>query len=115
MQLPATTQQLLITATVEELYLAMINQLNKDFGLANLSYSFSLGYRPDQLSTAWENVIHDLLESNYDGYLNLIYRVDLSEKDLLNLKSNSLRELSAELTYLILKRIYKKVWFRNRL
>lgn len=115
MQLPASSDSLLQNATAHHLYADLVKQLNKDFGLANLSYEFPLDCSPEDLKIGLAQVLQKLLQSDYDGYLNFVYRVDIPEKDLLGLQNESLEELSEQLTYIFLRRIYKKVWFRSRL
>lgn len=115
MDLPSNTSALLENASSKSLYVAVINQLNKDFALANLSYEVPSNFSPEALKDSLEKVLLELLKTNYDGYLNLIYRVDVPESDLMQIQGGSLDQMSEQLTYVVLKRIYKKVWFRSRL
>ncbi|NLP57700.1 hypothetical protein [Lutibacter sp. B1] len=57
----------------------------------------------------------DLITNNYDNYLNLLYRIDVSEKELSKITGNNLTETVEQITFLILKRVYQKVWFKNTL
>ncbi|MCF6180422.1 hypothetical protein [Lutibacter sp.] len=97
----------------ESLYLKLIQQLNKDFLLANLPYRFLETETPKELINSLTIILQKIIVNNYDGYLNLIYRIDLSEKELANIKEKSLELIVENITFLILKREYQKVWFKN--
>ena len=114
MNLPQTVNELLAKANQEVLLEAMIAQLNKDFQLANIDYSFDIKLSPEALKHALFKKLLHLIEHNYDDYLNLLYRIDVSEKELLGLSENSSDNMDG-LTLVVLKRIYTKIWFRNRL
>lgn len=106
--------ELLQKVEVENLYQNLIKQLNKDFQLSNLSDRFELSSTPVQLKEALCKIVLKLLTNHYDDYLNLLYRVDVPEKELLTIKSDNLETITNQITYLILKREYQKVWFKNR-
>lgn len=110
--LPAVSK-LLEKSLEENLYSKIIQQLNKDFLLANISHHFSEKITPSELKRTLAEVLHKMVINNYDDYLNLIYRIDISEKDLAKIKGQSINLIVDEITYLILKREYQKVWFRN--
>ena len=107
--------ELLNIVESENLFQNLILQLNKDFQLSNLSESFELSITPIQLKEQLNKIIVNLLTNNYDDYLNFLYRVDVPEKELLTIKSNNLEATINQITFLILKREYQKVWFKNRL
>ncbi|MBT8316730.1 MAG: hypothetical protein HKP59_03830 [Lutibacter sp.] len=99
----------------ENLFKKLIEQLNKDFQLSNLDEHFDLSMAPNQLKQSLSEILVDLITNKYDDYLNFLYRVDVSEKELLTIKSNELPQLVEQITFLILKREYQKVWFKNKL
>jgi len=105
--------ELLIKAIKEDLYVKIIQQLNKDFLLANVSYRFSESLNPMDLKNSLSTILSKMIIDSYDSYLNFIYRVDISEKDLAKIGGKSLELIIEDITYLILKREYQKVWFRN--
>lgn len=107
--------ELLNIVESENLFQNLILQLNKDFQLSNLSESFELSITLIQLKEQLNKIIVNLLTNNYDDYLNFLYRVDVPEKELLTIKSNNLEATINQITFLILKREYQKVWFKNRL
>ena len=91
------------------LYLNLVQQLNKDFQLSNLNESFEVFNTPIQLREGLSKIILNLLTNNYDDYLNLMYRIDVPEKELATLKTENLEATIEEINFLILKREYKKV------
>jgi hypothetical protein len=105
--------ELLSKAKNEDLYVKIIQQLNKDFLLANVSYSFSEKLNPLELKNDLSKILYKMITDTYDSYLNFIYRVDLSEKELAIIGGKPLEQIIEDVTYLILKREYQKVWFRN--
>lgn len=107
--------ELLELVKTENLYTRLIQQLNKDFLLSNLSTNFDLSATPDNLKQTLSSVLLHLITNQYDDYLILLYRIDISEKELLKIKNNNLTEIAEQLTFVILKREYQKVWFKNRL
>jgi len=107
--------ELLQNVEGENLYQQLILQLNKDFQLSNLDESFELSSTPVQLKETLSKRILNLLTNKYDDYLNLMYRIDVSEKELATIKSDHLETTVEQITFLILKREYQKVWFKNRL
>ena len=110
-----TALELLQKIEVENLYLNLIQQLNKDFQLANLDACFEQQINPVQLKEALSEILLKLVTNQYDDYLNFLYRVDVSEKELLAIKSNNIHALIDQITFLVLKREYQKVWFKSRL
>ena len=107
--------ELLQKVTIENLYQQLIKQINKDFQLSNLDESFELTSTPLELKDALSLVLRKMITNNYDDYLNFLYRVDVAEKELLTIKSNNLEVVIEQISFLVLKREYQKVWFKSRL
>ena len=108
------TLELLNKVEFENLYQQLISQLNKDFQLSNLDESIELSLTPVKLKEILRKIILNLLTNNYDDYLNLMYRIDVPEKELATLKAENLETTINQITFLILKREYQKVWFKNK-
>ncbi len=106
--------ELLKKVTNENLYQNLVIQLNKDFQLSNVNERFDLSSEPNQLKNTLATILLKLITKQYDDYLNLLYRIDVSEKELLTVKSNNLEATVEQITYIILKREYQKVWFKNK-
>ncbi|MDP3360291.1 MAG: hypothetical protein Q8S41_13185 [Lutibacter sp.] len=112
--LPAkNTEELLISIANENLYVPLIAQLNKDFQLANVEGSFDITNSPTELKKQLFSVLLNLITKQYDDYLNLLYRIDVPESELAKLISDNLTTSIEEITYLVLKREYQKVWFKH--
>jgi len=110
-----TALELLQKVAVENLYRNLLQQLNKDFQLANLDEQVELSVAPIELKELLSAILLKLITNNYDDYLNFLYRVDVSEKELLTIKSGNVSTTVDQITFLVLKREYQKVWFKNRL
>lgn len=95
------------------LYKALIQQLNKDFLLANINEQILETTLPKELVLEITKIINHLLTHNYDAYLAFIYRVDVSEKKLVTI-SNAKESVAQQISKLILEREYQKVWFKNK-
>ncbi|WP_457617331.1 hypothetical protein [Lutibacter sp.] len=96
----------------EMLYTAFINQINKDFYLTNIDVRFKTDIAFEDLKESVRDFLVRLIENEYDSYLNLIYRVDISEKELKNINETNLINTINQITYLFLKREYQKVWIK---
>jgi hypothetical protein len=107
------TEELLNSIEAENLYVHLIEQLNKDFKMANVTGSFDLKASPVQLKKELFAILLNLITKQYDDYLNLLYRIDVPESELAKLINNNLTNSIEEITYLVLKREYQKVWFKH--
>ncbi len=101
-------------ATRENLYLKLIDQLNKDFNLANEAVDFPQSTTPEELKVQLHEKIYRLIQYRFAEYLNLLYIIDVSEDQVKQLDGSDMVELSRNVAFLILKREWQKVWFRNR-
>lgn len=111
---PQNTDLLLQEVTNENLYLKLIEQINKDFNLANEAIDFPASTKPEELKIQLHEKIYRLIQYKFAEYLNLLYIIDVPEDQIKKLDGTDISELSAEVVFLILKREWMKVWFRNR-
>ena len=58
--------------------------------------------------------VYKLIQNKFAEYLNLLYIIDVSENEIKKLDGSDISELSEQVTFLILKREWQKVWFRNK-
>ncbi len=100
------SSDLLDNALKVDLYTQLIKQLNKDFSLANLSLNISEQITPFTLKKELQEAIENIILNDANSFSSLLYIIDVSEKDLINSDIE-------KVTFLILKRTWKKVWFRN--
>ena len=106
--------QLLVEAKSNTLYRALIIQLNKDFNLAGLSVeNIKETVSPEELKVQLEDVLKVLLTSNFDGFLNLLYRIDLPESKIKVVSNDTIENYIEGVSFLVLKRVWMKVWFKN--
>ena len=113
-QPPTTTDHLLSEAGKENLYSKLIDQINKDFNSANEAIDFPQSTTPYELKVQLHEKIYRLLQYKFAEYLNLLYIIDVPEETIKQLDGSDLVELSEQVSFLILKREWMKVWFRNR-
>jgi hypothetical protein len=111
---PINTNALLSEAATENLYLKLIEQINKDFNLANEAIDFPLSTNPEELKIQLHEKIYRLIQYKFAEYLNLLYIIDVPEEQIKNLDGSDIVYLSEQVAFLILKREWMKVWFRNR-
>lgn len=110
---PINTDLLLIEASKDNLYLKLIEQINKDFNLANESIDFPISIDPEELKAQLHEKIYRLIQYKFAEYLNLLYIIDVPEDQIKKLDGSDLVILAEEVAFLILKREWMKVWFRN--
>lgn len=111
---PINTDQLLSEAENENLYSKLIEQLNKDFNFANEAIDFPQSTSPYELKVQLHEKIYRLIQYKYTELLNLLYIIDVPEENIKQLQGMDTAELSEQIAYLILRREWMKVWFRNR-
>ena len=114
MKLPETFNDLIKEASELDLYKKLIHQLNKDFHFANIDLDFNENVLPETLKINLHEVVYRLIQEKFTEYLNLLYIIDVPEQDVKALKGDDVLKLSEAVSFLILKREWQKVWFRNK-
>lgn len=114
MQLPTNFNDLIEEAKALSLYEKLILQLNKDFLLANVDLNFHEEVLPSSLKLLLHETVYRLIQEKFTEYLNLLYIIDVPEKDVKALDGDDILKLSEEVTFLILRREWQKVWFKNK-
>lgn len=112
--LPTTFEELIEEANQLDLYKKLILQLNKDFLLANIDLDFHEDVLPSSLKLLLHETVYKLIQEKFTDYLNLLYIIDVSEKSIKALDGDDILRLSEDVSLLILKREWQKVWFRNK-
>lgn len=113
MKLPSTFEALVNEAKTLELYPKLILQLNKDFALANVNLSVDTEVLPMRLKFMVHETVYGLIQEKFAEYLNLLYIIDVSEKEIKELDGSDTLKLSENVTFLILRREWQKVWYKN--
>lgn len=114
MQIPATFDELIEDVTQLELYEKLIEQLNKDFLLANIDADFYEDILPSSLKIMLHETVYKLIQQKFTEYLNLLYIIDVPEHQVRALDGDDTMVLSEQVAFLILKREWQKVWYRNK-
>ncbi|GAA4279942.1 hypothetical protein [Gaetbulibacter aestuarii] len=114
MAFPQNIDGLLTEAEKHELYSKLVQQLNKDFHLANIAIDFPNDIEPDQLKIGLHETVFKLIQEKFADYLNLLYIIDVSEKQVRALEGDDMVALAEAVSFLILKREWQKVWFKAR-
>ncbi|WP_372757541.1 hypothetical protein [Mariniflexile sp.] len=114
MQLPTTFEDLIENANELSLYQKLVLQLNKDFLLANINLDFHEDVLPSSLKLILHETVYKLIQEKFTDYLNLLYIIDVSEKQIKALNGEDLLKLSEDVTFLILQREWQKVWLRTK-
>lgn len=114
MNLPNSFEDLITEANQLDLYKKLILQLNKDFLLANIDLNFHEDILPSSLKLLLHETVFKLIQEKFTEYLNLLYIIDVSEKEVRVLDGSDMLKLSEEVSFLILKREWQKVWFRHK-
>ena len=109
-----TTEDVLTTAEKENLYSKLIQQINKDFNLANEAIDFPESTTPNELKIQLAEKIYRLIQYNFAEYLNLLYIIDVPEETIRQLEGYDITVLADQVAFLIVKREWMKVWFRNK-
>ena len=113
MTLPKNSTELIKAIATYDIISALVQQLNKDFKLCNLKISYKTDLLPLELYKKLSRDIWVLFTMQYDDYLNLMYRIDISEAELLQIKNSNSDQISDQISFLILKRVYQKVWLKR--
>lgn len=110
---PLNIDFLITQAEEENLYFKLIEQVNKDFGLANESVDIPSSILPFEFKNKIHEKILFLIQHKFAEYLNLLYIIDVPENEIKKLDGSDLVQLAEQVSFLILKREWQKVWFRK--
>jgi hypothetical protein len=105
---------LLQKAEAEALYQQLILQLRKDFQLANIRFTIATPIAPPALVNLLREKIYRLIMEDLSACLKLFYIVDIPESAFAHLDGSDAVEKAEELSFQLLQRIWKKVWYKNR-
>jgi len=91
-----------------------VKQIEKDFALANVSIPLlKVNDEKDLIFRLKEKVYYLIMES-FDQYLNLLYVIDVPEKEFKTIDGTDAVEVAEQVTFLILKREFQKVWTKKK-
>jgi len=111
---PLSIEILFLEAESVNLYEQLVLQLNKDFNLGNEPLDFPASISSLELKNQLHEKIYKLIQYKFDAYLSLLYIIDVSEAEIKKLDGSDVLKLSEQVCFLVLKREWQKVWFRNK-
>lgn len=106
--------ELLEVIQKEQLYNQLLTQLKKDFKLANVPIKLPMDVTPSELKSLLHEKIYFLIVERFQDYLNLLYVVDISEQEVKKIALSDVVDISAEVSFLLLKREWQKVWYKSK-
>ena len=108
------SRQLLELSGNQALYESLVLQLQKDFTLANNPLNITSDIKSEELIKVLVEKIYFLMMERFQDYLNVLYVIDIPEKEFQHIEITDAVEVSGQMAFLILKREFQKVWFRNK-
>lgn len=107
-----SVKQLLNEVFDSKLYPQFLIQLQKDINRAGIDYSIK-NTEPLKVFSEIRNLLNEKLQNTFNDYVNLLYAVDVSEAKIRNTRLEDSKAIAEYATYLILKREWEKVCYRN--
>ncbi|MEN8811204.1 MAG: hypothetical protein ABF264_04940 [Flavobacteriales bacterium] len=98
------------TTLNQDMYLKLIEQIQKDFVMSGIQYDF-LDLSPQELMNSLYEIMEELLSKEYATLLNLLYRMDIPESSIRNQETDDVQQYLVEL---IVKREFLKVKMRMK-
>lgn len=109
-----SSRQLVQVALSDSLFEKLVKQVEKDFILANIPLKITKTIDGISFIALIREKVYYLMMEHFAEYLNLMYIIDIPEKEFEHIKITDTVDVADQVTLLILKREYKKVWYRNR-
>lgn len=99
----------------KELLIKLILQIKKDAQMVGVDFEINKESSPYELVNYLQIFLSNLIQNNFNAYANLLYRVDIPEKKLLDLQDLEISILVKNIAILLLKKEWQKVWFKSRI
>lgn len=109
----SSSDQIISEANNLQLYNKLVRQLRKDFELANVALVIEDDIAPEHLKHTLHKTLFHLIQKDFTAYLNVLYIVDVSEQQVKQLEGGDIMSLSESVSFLILKRAWQKVWYKE--
>ena len=106
--------ELINLANEKSLFVQLVKQLQKDFLLANILWDTPNDITGSELVSSLHEKLYYLIMERFPEYLNLLYVIDIPEKEFQHLEITDAVEVADQMTFIVLKREFQKVWFRNK-
>lgn len=108
------SKELLHLSEKELLFGQLVAQLLKDFGRAGAILHISQEMGPEDVKQAVQKSMVQLYRQNYDAYLNVLYAIDVPERELAQVPTDQEGLMFEAITFLVLKREFQKVRLKSR-
>lgn len=106
-----SAEELLQYAEDQKLFEPLVGQVIKDFGLVGVTLSIPKPWVKSAFSERLTEKLYLLIMEQNREYVNLLYRMDIPEKELGPYKSDTVEE-AKRMTVIVLNRALRKVRFR---
>ena len=106
--------QLLNQIQKDDLLEKLIQQINKDVQLVGIDFNLDENSTPQNIVNKLQALLIDLINYNFTAYVNLLYRINIPENQVVELQGLDMATLSKSVTIIILKKEWQKVWFKNK-
>lgn len=106
--------QLVYEIQQKNLLVALIQQLNKDFMSVGIDFDLPEDSTPDKIVASLQFSLLDLIKKDFNRYVNLLYRIDIPEKQLKEIQEVEIEIISKKVAMLILRKEWQKVFFKSK-
>ena len=110
----ANSTEVLQYANSQGLFEKLVRQLIKDFGLANIESGFNENVSLTALEKLLTEKLYVLILEYFADYVNLLYVIDVPEKSFKDVAITDAVEVAKQVSFLVLKREFQKVWYKNK-
>jgi len=107
--------QLLDQIAKENLLKDLILQINKDAQMVGIDFDLKANSSPINIVSGLKKLLYHLIKNNFSDYVNFLYRIDVSENQLVAFQGMELELLVEKATFLILRKEWQKVCFRRKI
>ncbi len=103
---------LLTVVSERNLFQKLIKQVEKDLELVGITNYFESNLSPEDFFSNFKELLTHLIDNQFEIFLHLLYRMDIDEYKIKEIITKSQTNVYEEITFLILKREWKKVWYK---
>ncbi|WP_121964980.1 hypothetical protein [Myroides sp. N17-2] len=94
----------------------LVRQVEKDFRMAvDASITLNADTPAKLVYEVYNELCNIVNKSSVSKFSSLLYRVDIAEKDVRAIQSTDIEDYLQQVTFLLLKREYQKVYIRSTL
>ncbi len=105
-------KQMIDNALISDLYAQFVKQLQKDLNRGGVDYVIQ-NKDPQKLYYEIVDLLSEKLQYDSGQFSSLLYAVDVSETSILKFEPENRSSIAEYITYLIFKREWQKVCYRN--